>query len=132
MDWDAVKVEYITGNKSLRQLAKDHDVSYPTLSQRAAREGWYADKKQNRSEVVAKSVEKINDERIGNVEKLLEATQKALDKVVEMIDNCDLDEPRDLKQLTSALKDIRDILITDADKSETVKVIIGACEDYAE
>ena len=120
MDWDKIKAEYITGNMSYRQLSEKYNISQSTMTKRAAKEQWQRDKQNNRKEMVAKTVEKINEEKLDNVGSLLQATQTALIKVIELIDEGVMSDPRDVKQITSALKDIRDILLTGDEKNETV------------
>lgn len=126
VSWDSIRAEYITGDMSYRELAEKYSVSQSTLTKRAVKEKWNVDKQKNRKKLVTKTVEKINAEKLSNVEKLLYATQAALEKLTQMIDEGIVAEPKDAKQITSALKDIRDILIAEEDKDEKVKIIIGS------
>ena len=58
-DWNKIKTEYITTDISQRDLAKKYNVPYSTLRDRCKADGWYAEKKQFRSKVVADAKEQI-------------------------------------------------------------------------
>lgn len=65
VDWLAIKTEYINGGISYRKLAEKYGVPFPTLRDRAAREAWKEEKKEQRNKVVTntsqKTIEKISD-----------------------------------------------------------------------
>lgn len=53
VNWEKIKIEYITTSISQRKLAEKYKVSFPTLRDRCKNEGWYAEKLQYRDKVVA-------------------------------------------------------------------------------
>ncbi len=53
VNWEKIKIEYVTTNISQRDLAKKHKIPYATVRDRSKTEGWYVEKKQYRSKVVA-------------------------------------------------------------------------------
>ena len=46
--WTKIRTDYIFGNDSLRQLARQEGVDYQTLKTMAAREGWAAQRLEHR------------------------------------------------------------------------------------
>ena len=125
MDWTKIKQDYVNSEISLRALAKKHGVSYSTLQSRAAREDW--------------NLLRLGGESVPtDIRAALEGLSlRLLEKVGKAVDELDLREIvtktkvktedgernteqrsyapggrvdcRDLKILTGALKDIRDI-----------------------
>lgn len=59
VDWEKLKIEYVTGHISQRELAAKHGVPYSTVRQRSIREQWVKDKEQHCSDVVADAQKKI-------------------------------------------------------------------------
>lgn len=59
VDWKKLKIEYVTGHISQRELAAKHGVPYSTVRQRSIREQWVKEKEQHCSDVVADAQKKI-------------------------------------------------------------------------
>lgn len=59
VDWEKLKIEYITGHISQRELAAKHGVPYSTIRQRSIREQWVKEKERHSSAVVAHAQKKI-------------------------------------------------------------------------
>lgn len=62
-DWTAIKLAYVNGGMSMRQLAERFDVKAAGLMKRAAREGWEAERQQNSAKVSNAAQLLINEER---------------------------------------------------------------------
>lgn len=77
-DWEKLKIEYITGHISQRELAAKYSVSYSTIRNRSIKEKWVEEKKQHGSTVVANAKKKIAKKQ---VEMLAEEYQIACDFV---------------------------------------------------
>lgn len=113
MDWSKIKREYIKGGTSYRKLAEKYGVSFGTLRNVAAKEHW-SDLRDN---VIAKSdtkmVEVISDKEADRAKRLLSVTDKLLDRIEGLVEEFTAGEvlldKTTLKQLTGALKDIKDI-----------------------
>jgi hypothetical protein len=58
-NWAKIRARYERGGISHRDLAEAEDVPYPTLRDRAKREGWTASAQQVRSAIVAKTSQKV-------------------------------------------------------------------------
>ncbi len=114
MDWKTIKTDYITDeSSSYRKLAKKYNVPLNTLQQKAIKEKWFEKKKQSQSKIVAKSIEKSENEQIDRMARLMTVTDKLLNKIEQTVDKLTTDEiaieKSTLKQISGALKDIKEI-----------------------
>ena len=115
MDWNQIKAEYIAGGTSYRKLAKKYSVSFSTLRGIAEREKWTDLKAQAQHNADTKLVESIGDQNGTYTASINEVADKLLEKITAMI-NMEGITTQGIKQLTSAIKDIKDIKCI---KSET-------------
>lgn len=125
MDWTKIRNSYVNSNISLRELAKEHGIPYTTVQRRAQAENWQAQRYQGSG--VSPDIRMALD---GLSRKLLCAIERAAQELDhrEIVTKTKVKtqdgevnterhsfEPggnvccRDLKVLTAALKDIRDI-----------------------
>ena len=109
MDWDKIKAEYIAGGTSYRKLAEKYGVSFNTLSGVAIREEWAKLKKQAQNKSTTKMVNTIAKDMAKNAVKINDVADKLLDKIVMLLEECEGIDSQSIKQLTSSLKDIKDI-----------------------
>lgn len=109
MDWKAIKTEYITTDTSYRKLAKKHGVSFNTLQQRATKEEWVKLRCQTQDRVLSKSIAAFENKQAGRATKIIDMANKLLEKMAESIDSLDPTDRQGFRQLTAALKDIKDI-----------------------
>ncbi len=114
MDWKTIQTEYITDeSSSYRKLAEKYNVPFKTLADRAKREGWAKKKKQHRDKVITKTIKKKENEQIDRMTRLLTVTDKLLNKIEQTVDRLTDDEivieKSTLKQISGALKDIKEI-----------------------
>ena len=109
MDWDKIKAEYIAGGTSYRKLAEKYGVSFNTLSGVAIREEWANLKKQAQNKSTTKMVNAIANDMAKNAVKINDVADKLLDKIVMLLEECEGIDSQSIKQLTSSLKDIKDI-----------------------
>lgn len=63
-DWTTLRLEYINGTLSLRDLARKHGVTPSATLARSARENWEEQRKQLRSSVISVAQEKLTEEHI--------------------------------------------------------------------
>ena len=113
-DWTKIKTEYITDSKSsYRKLAEKYGVPFTTLKDRAKREEWVRLKTQTQHNILTQTIEKDSDQKVDRMTRLLSVTDKLLDKVEKVIDEINVGsvvaEKGFVKQLSGALKDIKDI-----------------------
>lgn len=123
MNWDytAIKAEYIAdGKSSIRKLAKKYGIPYGTLNKRSTAEKWKAQKDQSGAKTVAKAIKKIEDGRANRLLRLQTVTDKVLNKIEKAVETMadsdpELINPMAFKQITGALKDIKEIQMLRSD-----------------
>ena len=108
MDWKRIKAEYIAGGTSYRKLAEKYDVSFNTLKRRAKEEQWYELRGQKEHKTTTKIVESLSDKDAEKAVDIIDVADKLLGKISELMDTMIVDT-QSFKQLTSALKDLKDI-----------------------
>ena len=108
MDWKRIKAEYIAGGTSYRKLAEKYGVSFNTLKTRAREEQWYELRQQKDHKTTTKIVETLSDNDAKKAVDIIDVADKLLDKIEELADTLVVDT-QSLKQLTSALKDLKEI-----------------------
>ena len=113
MDFSKLKKEYLKGGTSYRKLAKKYDVPFSTLQKVAKKENWTELRNQTRDKTDTKTVEFISDMEADRAKRLLSASDKLLERIEGLIEELTTGEVlldrTTLKQLTGALKDIKDI-----------------------
>lgn len=88
-DWVKIRTEYETTKTSYRKLAEKYGIPFPTIRDRAKREGWAASAKRNREDIVtkviAKTSQRLADRRaariVDEIDPALEATE-LINKIV--------------------------------------------------
>lgn len=113
-DWTKIKTEYITDSKSsYRKLAEKYGVSFNTLQCRAKDEGWAELKRQAQDKITTKSIQKGIDKQVNRATRLMGATDKLLVLIEKTVDGLSagsvIADKAVLKQISGALKDIKDI-----------------------
>lgn len=106
-DWGKIKREYVTGDISYGALAKKYHIAKSQIGHRGADEKWVEEREQFRAELATKTAERITDQTAAAATKLLETAQLLMDRVAEV--SQEVYDPRDLRALVAALKDLRDI-----------------------
>lgn len=90
VDWVSIRTEYETSNISQRKLAEKRGVSYPTLRDRAKREGWARSKEETRAKIVTKTLQKtvtkIATKEADRNARHIALLDKVLDKAEQVID----------------------------------------------
>ena len=113
MDFSKLKKEYLKGNTSYRKLAEKYGVPFGTLRKVAAKEKWTELRDELRIKTDTKTVEVLSTREAERAERLLSASDKLLERIEGLIEEFTSGEvmldKTTLKQLTGALKDIKDI-----------------------
>lgn len=112
--WDKIKTEYITDESaSYRKLAKKYGISYTSIGDRARKEGWAEEREQFRNKTLSKTLSAISAGQAKRATRLQTVADKLLDKIESAVDSLDMKEllvdRQALKQITGALKDIKEI-----------------------
>jgi hypothetical protein len=113
-DWTQIKSEYITDSKSsYRKLAGKYGVPFSTLKRRAKEEEWTKLRTQAELKVTTKTIDKAIDKKVDRMTRLMDVTDKLLLKIEETVEELSTEgivlDKSTLKQISGALKDIKDI-----------------------
>ena len=119
MDWKKIKAEYIAGGTSYRKLAEKYNVPFGTLRRIAKQEEWTQKRTQVEHNVDTGIVDSVSQKETKKAVDIIDVADKLLDKIEELADTLVVDT-QSLKQLTSALKDLKEIkgYKSDADMRE--------------
>ena len=125
IEWTAIKTEYITDESaSYRKLAQKYGVSYTSIGERARKEGWAEQREQHLNKTLSKTLSAISGAQAKRARRIQTVADKLLLKIEQAVDNLDMQElllnKQALKQITGALRDIKDIQMikSDADMRE--------------
>lgn len=140
-DKEVIHLDYISTDLSLRVLAKKHNISTSTLQTwknsghwDVERKAMLAAAKERAAENFATAKAQALDGMVSRQEKTMEAADRLLTKVYQLLDLDDALAPRDLKSISSTLLDIK--MLTDvpdaAEGSNSVVIqIAGEAGDFA-
>ena len=91
-DWHKLKIEYISGDISLRKLSEKHGVAWSTLRSRAFREAWGKEREKARTKVKQTAIKKTAETAADNAliasrirTKLLLKLEKEIDALPDLI-----------------------------------------------
>ena len=111
VNWIKIQNEYINGDISYRKLADKHKIKFSTLRDRAIKEKWAESKETQRNKTVTntvqKTAEKIAESESDYIINMAEINFGLAELIKKNIGNNI--EPKDIKSLTAALKDISEI-----------------------
>ena len=133
IDWGAIKAAYVSSTKSYRQIAKEHDVSFTSLSKKGKADGWPALRKAYQDEAACRAIADNIDNEANRLGKIIEAANSMSDVIVgvfadveqfhrHIVQDKDGDDvitrertfekvdSRAIKDLTGALKDMTLVL----------------------
>ena len=115
-DWKKIKKEYIAGGTSYKELSEKYGVSQSTMRKTGAREHW-ADL---RNAAYTREEQKVVEEVSSRNARFDDAVDLALEAACEYLKSPGKMRAVDLKDVTSALKNLRDLkgIKNDADVEE--------------
>lgn len=118
-DWGRLKAEYIAGGTSYRKLAKENGLTLAEVRSVAKREEWVKLRERAQHRANTKIADAIGNQTAKQATDIINVADKLLDKIIELIETAPL-ESQAIRQLTSALKDLREIkgIKTEADIRE--------------
>lgn len=113
MDWLKLKAEYIAGGISYRKLAEKHGVSFNTMKRIAVREKWNDLRQQASEKATTKIVDKEAGKAADRLTRIVAASDSLLEAIESTINGYIAGEimlsGKDIKSLSSAIKDIKDV-----------------------
>ena len=90
-DWNAIRQEYITDeSSSYRKLAQKYGVGMTALYNHAKSEDWVGQRKQLKDKSITKSIETISKKRADKLSRVMDITDKLLDKLERAVDELDI------------------------------------------
>ena len=120
IDWASIKTEYITTNTSYRKLAQKYGINHTNIAKKASAEDWVEQRKQYTSKQQAKTLEKISQQEANRAAKIHSVADKLLNKIEAMADSGRPMNSKDIRALTAAIRDLKEIqnVRSDADRRE--------------
>lgn len=113
--WEKIKEEYISTDTSYRQLERRHGVSYAKIQAKARMGDWQGERERFKSNRTNKSLDLICEHQANEISKALMVANKLLDKISEAVDAVEPADTQSIKQLTGAVKDLKEIGVFRAD-----------------
>ena len=132
IDWTAVRAEYVTTDIGLVKLSEKYGIALATIKRRSAREGWVEERQKRKDKVVDHVMQKVIYSDARRVANRLEGLQETAETLAELIkaeigsawdrrakrlkaaEEQDVvmtdDDTKVLKDLTTALKGVTDIM----------------------
>lgn len=108
MDWTAARDEYIQGGVTYRQLAVKYGVPLRTLGKRAKAEDWVGLRQQVIDKSATLAADAAAQAKADMATRIYDSANLMLDKVLDALQNART--PKDIRALTAAVKDIREIV----------------------
>lgn len=125
INWDDIRNEYIATSISYRKLADKYGVSFRTLQRKATKEDWVSKRSQKGVKSAEKTIEKTSDKAAERAANLMTATDMVLHAILEDIEKIKAAEvPYNWKNITGALKDIKDIQTVPENTQQNILVKI--------
>ena len=120
MDWKRIKAEYIAGGTSYRKLAEKYGVSFTTLTRTAQRENWVGLRQQAEDKATTEIVDVVTKDAVKKAVNITDVADKLLEQIEDLLTTSPITSTQSLKNITSALKDLKEIkgYKSDADMRE--------------
>ena len=119
-DWKKIEAEYITTETSYRKLADKYGVDQATIARRAKKHDWVSKRQHHADKTQAKILTADTQKKVDRVGRLMTVADKLLKKVEQAVDQEGPMSAGAIKNLSDALKNIRDtqMIRSDADMRE--------------
>ena len=112
-DWNKIKTEYLTSDTSYRKLAQKYGVNATTIAKKASKEDWVSQRQQQANRTLSKTLTVVSNRQVNRAARLQEVADKLLKKIEAAVDDYNMEvllvDRQSLRQITGALKDIKDI-----------------------
>ena len=136
--WDKLRMEYISSSEaSIRGISKKYGISYSAVRNRCQKEDWLGQREIMKQQMFQKSIDLVSDTPAEECSRAFRLASKVMDKLEEVIDGIDAndsDATRYLKNITSAIKDLKEIGLfrSELDKAEQMARISKLRKDAEE
>lgn len=112
-DWNKIKTEYLTSDTSYRKLAQKYGVNATTIAKKASKEDWVSQRQQLANRTLSKTLTAVSNRQVNRAARLQKVADKLLNKIEAAVDDYNMEvllvDRQSLRQITGALKDIKDI-----------------------
>lgn len=109
VDWTTIKIEYVTEKTSYRELADKYNVSFTEVSKRGRAENWTNERKIFLDKTYSKTLDALLKKQESRIKRIQTVTDEILNKIKESVDKMEEPDYQAFRQLTAALKDIKEI-----------------------
>ena len=132
-DWQKIKTEYITTDTSYRKLADKYGIDQATIARRAKKEDWVSKRQHHADKTQAKILSADAKNKADRAARLMTVADKLLMKVEQMADIEGPISATSLKNLTDALRNIKETqMVRTAEDIEEQKARIAKLRKEAE
>lgn len=110
--WERLRLEYVSSDISLRGLGSKYGIPFSRLQKKAKADKWQDIRGERKSKTLQKSVDLIAEHQAEECTRAFRLASKVMDKleeVIEQIDPSDDYATKNLKNITSAIKDLKEI-----------------------
>lgn len=112
-DWNKIKTEYLTSDTSYRKLAQKYGVNATTIAKKASKEDWVSQRQQQANRTLSRTLTAVSNRQVNRAARLQKVADKLLNKIEAAVDDYNMEvllvDRQSLRQITGALKDIKDI-----------------------
>lgn len=117
-DWQAIKTEYITTDTTYRKLAEKYGVSRVQIGNVGKKENWVEQRRHHLDRTFTKTVAAVESAKVKRAEKVQSVADKLLSKIEAIADSDRVLMAKDIRSLTAAAKDLKDILVGKSELDE--------------
>lgn len=114
LNWEEIKLEYVTSDMSYRELSEKFGISFSTLSKTAVKEKWSRERNKHRKKVATKAQQKIETKKAKSLAKemeiaeaisdILKAAVSSPEQFVELRDKSGNIQKYSMGEITAALE----------------------------
>lgn len=118
-DWSAIKIEYISNpNTSYRKLGEKYGVHFTNIAKKAKEENWQQERIQYANTTLTNTLDALTNDKVDRAVRIQSVADMLLGKIETLIEYTE--SPQSIRQLTAAVKDIKEIQMikSDADLRE--------------
>lgn len=115
-DWQKIKTEYITTEISYRKLAEKYGLDQATIARRAKKEDWVSKRQHHADKTQAKILNADTKNKADRAARLMTVADKLLKKVEMTVDQEGFLSAGAIKNLSDALKNIRETQMIRSDQ----------------
>lgn len=110
--WEKIKYEYITTDISMRGIQKKYGIPFNRIKTKVDNENWNADREEYKAKIKQKSIDLLAEHNAEECTRAFRIANRVMDKLEECIERIDATDDyatKNLKNITSAIKDLKEI-----------------------